>query len=99
MRHHCGAEVYTSRFGLYEVDRYRHHYCGDYCPGPELDTEQIDTCDCGAWYVRINGGQKLDIATREPHTCPTPAPVSPPRMPEPPRPVLNGIPIPRLSNG
>lgn len=80
----CGTAVYMTRYGPYEVERYVHHYCADHT-GPELDTAQIDRCDCGTWYVRINGGEKLDLAARTPHVCQPVAPVVPPSMPDPPR--------------
>lgn len=65
-----------------EGSGFRRHYC----PPPELDTEQIDRClTCRAWYLRINSGERLDLATRTPHVCQPVAPVAPPRMPDPPR--------------
>lgn len=79
MRHHCGAEVYmTARHGLYDVDRYRHHYCANEAP-PELERETWDTCnDCGGLWVRFGNGPRLDMLTHEPHACRTEPPSPPP---------------------
>lgn len=75
MRHHCGAEVYqTAQHGLYDVDGYRHHYCGAQ-PLPELERETWDTCEaCGGLWVRFGDGPRLDVVTRQPHICPAPKP-------------------------
>lgn len=57
-----------------------------WCPPPEVERETFDTCNsCGALWVRFGDGPRLDMVTHQPHVCPTLAPVTPPRMPDPPR--------------
>lgn len=79
MRHHCGADVYqTARHGLYDVERYRAHYCA-HEPLPEPERETWDTCtSCGGYWVRFGDGPRLDMDSHEPHVCKPTEPEKPP---------------------
>lgn len=71
----CDAEVYqTARYGLYDVDRYRAHYCVQE-PLPEPEREVWDTCiGCGGLWVRFGDGPRPDMESRQPHVCPVATP-------------------------
>jgi hypothetical protein len=72
-----------------------------FCPPPEIESEQWDICTCGGRYVRVNGGDRLNL-DYTPHACPKaePAPTQRQRIPSieaAPRPALAevGMEIPR----
>lgn len=101
-RHSCGAYVVQSaRYGLYDADSARHHYCLNEAPLDDA-REVWDTCnDCGGVWIKFGDGPRLHPRTHQPHVCgAVPAAPAPPHVPSPaphePLPFRPGITIPRL---
>ena len=84
----CATPVeYSGRGVLVDLEGsgMRRHFC----PAAAPEREVWDSClECGGLWIRIGGGPRLDMATRQPHACPKVEPETPPRMPEPPRPTI-----------